>query len=83
MARSTIIRYIHDLPPVKEYHIIYVARLRHPMQKHFIIHVWEDDESIGKYILPLHVFFCQNEIIQIDLAELICTITFLDTLSFI
>jgi len=76
MARFGEIKLIQDLQPGKEFTILHVYRLRHPIEKHFILHIWEDDTRLGWYILPLHDYFCQNEIIQTNNGLLLCSVTF-------
>ena len=53
-------------------------RLRHSLRKYFIIRVWEATDKQGRYILPLHNYFCQNETIQIKDGSQYCEIIFQD-----
>jgi hypothetical protein len=77
MVSSAYVRFITDLQPGKEYNIIHVYRLRHPTERHYVVHMWERGEfSIGRYILSLHDFFCENDIIQINQSQMDCKITF-------
>jgi len=52
----------------KMYPITRVLRLRHSLpeeRNHFIL-LWEAPSRQGRYILPLHDYCCENEIIQIN-----------------
>ena len=75
MVSSLNVRFITDLQPGRVYDILHIYRLQHPTQRH-VVHVLELGEiGIGKYILPIHDFFCANEI-MINQGQMDCKITF-------
>ena len=77
MVSSLNVRFITDLQPGMVYDILHIYRLRHPTQRHYVVHVLEPGEiDIGKYILPIDDSFCANEIIMINQGQMDCNITF-------
>ena len=76
MACSDQVKYIHELRGSIAYPIIKVHRLRHSLQKHFLIRVWEVPMKQRRYILPIYENFFENEMIQINNGNLYYDITF-------
>ena len=77
MVTSLNVRFITELQPGMVYDVLRVYRLRHPTQRHYVVHVLEPGEiDIGKYILPLDDYFCANEITMINDGQMICAISF-------
>ena len=77
MVSSANVRFITDLQPGKENDIIHIYKLRHPTERHYVVHVWERGEfGIGRYILHIHDFFYENDIIMINQSQMDCKIAF-------
>ena len=57
---------IQELRPDRKYPVFRVDRLNKPGRQHYILWVWETERFWGKYILLLHDFYCENEVIQVN-----------------
>jgi len=61
----------------KIYTIVRVHRLpSHDGTNHFVVRNWEAPGKRGRYILPFHDIYPQNEIIQINIGTLYMELIF-------
>jgi len=72
-----MVKSLQMLPLYKVFPIIRVNRLpSKDEQKHFVVRLCEAPNRQGRYFLPLHHFFCEDEIIQIIISTLYVELVF-------
>ena len=75
------IKAIEELTPNRVYPVFKTERLRYYGRRHFILFLWEIPTRWERYVLPLHDYFCQNEIIQFNIGCYNANITYMSLRS--